>query len=253
MLEKVRQQSKNCRATQHELETDLRNKEYALGIDNMCHQLNNFSKGLQFYAGIERYDPTVCDAARWAAASAATLQRSQSERAKAVQMLSDAENLINVSATEIWDQWSNTNSAFTRRIAETIEIKNKLQLHLHKIQQEMFDVEKTLELLNKAIEDKLQPMKVAHTRLQARTARPHLEKCRDDAQNRLVREVCELQETMEALRGKLATAEGTHQTLLGVRAGLEAELRYKSAALFIDRDQCMGLRRGYPVTAAIKA
>jgi tektin-3 len=45
-------------------------------------------QGLQYYAGIERYDPTVCDAPRWAAASAATLQRSQSERAKAVQMLS---------------------------------------------------------------------------------------------------------------------------------------------------------------------
>lgn len=45
-------------------------------------------QGLQFYAGIERYDPTVCDTERWAAASAATLQRSQSERAKAVQMLS---------------------------------------------------------------------------------------------------------------------------------------------------------------------
>lgn len=88
LLRQVRQQSKNCRATQHELETDMRNKEYALGIDSMCHQLNNFSKGLQFYAGIERYDPTVCDAARWSAASAATLQRSQSERAKAVQMLS---------------------------------------------------------------------------------------------------------------------------------------------------------------------
>ena len=54
------------------------------------------------------------------------------------------------------------------------------------IQQEIFDIEKTLELLNKAIEDKLQPMKVAHTRLQARTNRPHLEKCRDEAQNRLV-------------------------------------------------------------------
>lgn len=45
-------------------------------------------QGLQFYAGIERYDPTVCDTAKWAAASAATLQRSQSERAKATQMLS---------------------------------------------------------------------------------------------------------------------------------------------------------------------
>lgn len=71
--------------------------------------------------------------------------------------------------------------------------------------------------------------------------------------NRLVKEVCDLQETMETLRSKIATAEGTHQTLLGVRAGLEADLRNKSTTLFIDRDQCMGLRRGYPVTAAIKA
>lgn len=55
---------------------------------------------------------------------------------------------------------------------------------MFQIQQEIFDIEKTLELLNKAIEDKLQPMKVAHTRLQARTNRPHLEKCRDEAQNR---------------------------------------------------------------------
>lgn len=70
---------------------------------------------------------------------------------------------------------------------------------------------------------------------------------------RLVKEVCDLQETMETLRSKIATAEGTHQTLLGVRAGLEAELRNKTTTLFIDRDQCMGLRRGYPVTAAIKA
>ncbi|KAI5644198.1 tektin family domain-containing protein [Phthorimaea operculella] len=252
MLEKVRQQSVNCRATQHEMETDMRNKEYALGIDSMCHQLNNFSKGLQFYAGIERYDPSVCDLQRWAAASAATLQRSQSERAKAVQMLTDAENLINTTATEIWDQWSNTNGALTRRIAETIEIKNKLQLHLYKVQQEIFDLEKTLELLNKAIEDKLQPIKVAHTRMQARTNRPHMEKCRDQAQDRLVKEVCDLQAAIELLRSKIAAAEGTHQTLLGVRAGLEADLRNKTTTLFIDRDQCMGLRRGYPVTAAIK-
>ena len=63
-------------------------------------------------------------------------------------------------------------------------------LLISKIQQEMFDVEKTIELLNKAIEDKLQPMKVAHTRLQARTNRPHLEKCRDEAQHRSVVIAC---------------------------------------------------------------
>lgn len=51
-------QLSNCRAAQHELETDVRRKESALGTDNMCHQLNNFSRGINYYGGIEKYDPT---------------------------------------------------------------------------------------------------------------------------------------------------------------------------------------------------
>ena len=55
---KLKDQFRNIRAAQHELETDVRSKEGALGIDNMCHQLNNFSKGINYYGGIEKYDPT---------------------------------------------------------------------------------------------------------------------------------------------------------------------------------------------------
>lgn len=50
-------QLRNCRASQNQLELDLKNKESALGIDMMCHQLNNYSHGLQYYNGIEKYDP----------------------------------------------------------------------------------------------------------------------------------------------------------------------------------------------------
>lgn len=130
-------------------------------------------------------------------------------------------------------------------------------------------------------------MKVAHTRLQSRTNRPHLDKCRDEAHNRyyvhtyniiytciiiimyiqteilyliemyvnicrLVQEVCELQDSISKLREKLAQAESNHQSLLGIRASLEVDLRNKVSTLFIDRDQCGGLRRGYPVTASIQ-
>lgn len=52
----VRQQSKNCRATQHELEMDMRSKECALGIDSMCHQLNNFSKVRASHALIQGWN-----------------------------------------------------------------------------------------------------------------------------------------------------------------------------------------------------
>jgi tektin-3 len=41
-----------------------------------------------------------------------------------------------------------------------------------------------MELLRKAIMDKSNPLKVAHTRLEARTHRNNIELCRDDAQTR---------------------------------------------------------------------
>lgn len=64
LRDKVKAQLRNTRGAQHELEVDVRSKESALGIDNMCHQLNNFSRGINYYGGIEDYDPTLvitCD------------------------------------------------------------------------------------------------------------------------------------------------------------------------------------------------
>jgi len=46
----------NGRAIQHQLELNIQEKEIALGIDTVCHRMNNFSRGLQYYAGIEKYD-----------------------------------------------------------------------------------------------------------------------------------------------------------------------------------------------------
>lgn len=120
----------------------------------------------------------------WAENSNRIVQRSQSERGKSAQLRSDIENLINTVATQIWDAWSNTNNALARRAAETLEAKSKLQMHLHKVQQEIFDIEKNIELLKKGIMDKSNPMKVAHTRLEARTHRKNVELCRDIAQDR---------------------------------------------------------------------
>jgi len=43
--------------------------------------------------------------------------------------------------------------------------------------------------LRRAIADKSAPMRVAQTRLEARTHRPDVELCRDPVQHRLVKEV----------------------------------------------------------------
>ena len=50
----------------------------------------------------------------------------------------------------------------------------------------MFDQEKNIELLKKAIADKEAPMQVAQTRLDTRVRRPNVELCRDPVQHRSV-------------------------------------------------------------------
>lgn len=50
----------------------------------------------------------------------------------------------------------------TRRIRETMDAKNKIQHHLSGTLQEIFDTEKNIELIKKAINDKINPLKVSY-------------------------------------------------------------------------------------------
>ena len=69
-------------------------------------------------------------------------------------------------ANEMWSHWNNTNMSFQQRITESNDAHNKLQSHLSKTMQEIYDQEKHIEALKKAIRDKGAPLKVSQTRNQ---------------------------------------------------------------------------------------
>ncbi|XP_034119582.1 tektin-3 [Drosophila sulfurigaster albostrigata] len=250
--EKIAKQAIDCRGAQHLLEIDVTQKESTMGIDSMCHRLNNYSRGITYFGGIEKYDPTVSSQDSWALASSEHVKRSQAERAKLSQLRSDSQNVVNAVASSVWDFWNNTNNALDRRSQEMAGAKNRVQLHLQKVQQELFDMEKHLFLLQKAIQDKSNPLKVAQTRLEARSHREGMELCKDTAHDRLVQEVQDIQGTVDVLHHKLQEAEATHQSLLKTRCILEEDLRNKVNALFIDREKCMSLRRSFPISNLIR-
>ncbi|KYN04709.1 PREDICTED: tektin-3-like [Cyphomyrmex costatus] len=240
------------RAVQHQLQIDVQNKETALGIDNVCHQMNNFTRGLQYYDGIERYDPSVTGPEFWEEVANSIVKKSQTERAKSHQLRNDIDNVINAVVYEICEAWTETNKALDRRIAEMLEAKENLQTHLHKIQEEIFDVEKSIVLMQKTIADKSPVLKVAYTRLEARTHRPDNELCKDDAQLRMNREVQDINKIVYDLNMKLQQSEAQHQQLLRTRSNLESNLKSKIDALFIDREKCLGLRRSCPISSIVK-
>ncbi|KAF7249034.1 Tektin-3 [Varanus komodoensis] len=286
-LEKAMAQLAANRAAQHELEKDLSDKQAAHRIDDKCHHLRNTSDGISYYRGVERVDATISVPESWAKFTDDNILRSQSERTASSKLRDDIETLLVVTANEMWNQFNRANVAFTNRISETADAKNKIQAHLAKAQQfsnfsgfscpplnpgytfhiekasltvrngavndcktlqEIFETEMTIEAIRKAIRDKGPSLKVAQTRLDERTRRPNVELCRDSAQLRLVNEVHEIDETIQDLQQRLRDAEDTLQTLVHTKANLEHELAVKANSLFIDQEKCMGMRKTYPNT-----
>ena len=94
-----------------------------------------------------------------------------------------------------------------QRVAESTDAHNKLQSNLSKTMQEIYDQEKHIAQLKKAIRDKEAPLKVSQTRLEARTHRPDVELCRDPPFHRLVEEVGQISESVDLLNRKVKNQE----------------------------------------------
>ncbi|XP_078038720.1 tektin-3 [Augochlora pura] len=251
-LNTCKEQLRDCRASQNQLELDLRNKENALGIDSMCHRLNNYSHGLQYYTGINEYDPCISEQDTWADAANRIVEKSRVERSKSCQLRSNAEVLTKKVAQEMWDAWSTTNNALSHRSSELLEAKTRLEQHLQKVQQEIFEVEKNLELMRKAIADKSYAVKVAHTRLEARMHRPDIELCRDYVHVSLKKEIDEINHQVDRMQRSFKELENQQQKLLRTRSKLEHDLTLKIDAMYIDREKVSGLRRAYPINVLFR-
>uniref|UniRef100_A0A8D0GJ34 Tektin n=1 Tax=Sphenodon punctatus TaxID=8508 RepID=A0A8D0GJ34_SPHPU len=247
-LDKAIAQLASDRAAQHEIEKDLGDKQSAHRIDDKCHHLRNTSDGISYYRGVERVDATISVPESWAKFTDDNILRSQSERAASSKLRDDIETLLVVTANEMWNQFNRVNVAFTNRISETADAKTKIQTHLAKTLQEIFQTEMTIAAIRKAIRDKGAPMKVAHTRLDERTRRPNVELCRDSTQLRLVNEVHEIDDTIQNLQQRLREAEDTLQMLVHTKSNLEHDLAVKANSLFIDQEKCMGMRKTFPNT-----
>lgn len=242
----------DCRAIQHSLESDTAHKESAIGLDSMCHQLNNHSRGINFYGGVEDFDPTTCNRKQWQKITNRRLENSQKEREKSSQCRSDTDTLINNVSKTVWENWSKTNNALNIRATEMRETRNRVQMNLQKTQDEIFGIEQEIEKILNDIRIKSDTLKVAQTRLETRTHRLGMELCKDDAHRRLVKEAKELKNSVQVMYNKLQEAEAQHQQLLKTRANLETDLHSKVNSLFIDNEKCLGLRRSFPIGKMIK-
>ena len=111
------------------------------------------------------------------------------------------------------------------------------------VSREIAAQEENINLLNAALEQKVGPMQLAHTRLNLRSQRPNNELVRDPVQYRLVEEVGEIEHSAQQLLERLAESEATLKRLNRNELVLEEDIAIKTNSLQIDQDQCMALRK----------
>lgn len=247
LIEKTRVQLKLNRAALHEIDKDVKHKSHAREIDDRMYHLRDHSSGISYHQGVETVDNTLSIPQSWAKFSQENILRSQKCRAASENLRGAIDSLLRSCANEMWSQFNSVNNSFNARIRETTDAKNKLQANLQKTMGEIFDVDRSIALLRKAIADKEAPMKVAQTRLEERTHRLDVEICNDPAMNVLQREVHEIRESIRALKDKLRAAESALSRLNKTKSLLENDISVKENSLQIDAKYCMGMRKTFPM------
>ncbi|XP_060083434.1 tektin-3-like [Ylistrum balloti] len=247
VLDKAYVQLKMNRAAQHTLEIDAKDKHHAQGLDDRMQQLRNASAGIGYHPGIESIDNTITIPDSWVRYTQENIARSQKERAASERLRGEIDSTLRACANDMWNQFNCVNNSFNGRTRQTTDARNKLQAHLQRTLQEIFDMERNIELLRKAIQDKEMPMKVAQTRLEERTRRINVELCNDPVMKSLQREIAEIRESVRILKERLKASELSLCRLMKTKATLEHDISVKENTLKIDTAYCMGMRKGFPM------
>lgn len=247
-LEQTEKQIINNRDAKQQLEMDWSDKLEASELDAFAGNLRNHHTNKQFYPGSAKFQEIQSTPESWAQFSHDNIVRAEHERMASTQLRTLVDNVLTDTSRDMVEQCNTVNQAFTQRIDEMQDALNKLEEHLGKVCGDITKMEKNIEALKQGIRDKDDPMKVAQTRLETRSYRPGVDLCRDPAQYKLVGEVHEIAQSVDALQAQLDNSNNNLKSLMDDRLKLEEECRMKRNSIFIDKNKCVTHRTSYPTT-----
>jgi len=241
-LEQTVEQIRRLRSAKYFLQKDVADKNAAISIDNSCHTLNNKDTDINLYEGVTQDLVSAVMPADWSNYSDANIKKAECEKQASVTLRSVIAGVIEQTRNDLLTQCRNVDLALKKRVEECSNAKERLTGHLDKVEREIESMEGNISQLKAAIEEKLAPLKVAHTRLAQRSQRPNIELTRDPAQYQLVNEVKLIESAIAALESQLEASEASLKGLIRNQIDLKEDIRIKTKSLHIDKVLCQDLR-----------
>uniref|UniRef100_A0A3Q1J4Z2 Tektin n=1 Tax=Anabas testudineus TaxID=64144 RepID=A0A3Q1J4Z2_ANATE len=218
-------QIKLNREAKHMLELDWSDKYQAYSFDDHCGRHSNRSPDTKHHPGsaaMQDHQDNLNKA----------LQEEQATNSLRSELL--VEQVLHDTAEDLRVQCSKVDQAFSQRCVELVQAKTQLEIKLTKTLKQIGVQERNFVVLQKAINNKEAPLRVAQSRLllYLRSLRPNMELCRDEPQLRYTQHLTSLNQQLSEPRSSLSHLEES-------RMALEKDINCKTHSLFIDRDKCM--------------
>jgi len=224
------------------VELDLKDKSEALDIDMTQLDLTEKSANISHKPDATRIPKGSVQPETW-------YTFSENNKMVAEQVMAESQRLreaifhsIEQTSNDLRVQQDATNFEFRKRHYEMKRAKEELEYQMKATRNEINDQEQNIADMEAAIRAKENPLKLAETRLENRTFRPHVELCRDDPQDGLTMEVQALKDTIHQLNVKLDHSRETLTELEAHLHKLEEDHKNKQLALALDT-RCMDTRK----------
>jgi tektin-1 len=180
----------------------------------------------------------------WENFSDSNIKKAEATRLNSEQLRTIVGSDLQQIANDIQKQIELTNRALERRIWEEKDAKAKLEEQVRDVTKLIDDLEENIKNLEKAILDKENYLKLAHTRLDCRTQRPNIELVRDPAQYKLIKEVQETEDSVRQLTEKLRLSHAKLKDLDRNKLILETDIQTKTNTIAVDESEILnGLRK----------
>ncbi|XP_007533147.1 tektin-2 [Erinaceus europaeus] len=238
LLQEVRQQ----------LSSDHRDKMETLDIDRGCLSLNLSSPNISLKVNPTRVPDGSSTLQQWDDFSKFNKNQAEAEMKEALELREAIALTIAETNNELEAQRVATEFAFRKRLREMERVYSELKWQEKNTLEEIAELQEDIRHLEEDLRRKMLNLKLCHTRLESRTYRPNVELCRDQAQYGLTDELHQLEETITALKQKLAQAQDALDALQKHLARLQADIACKANSMLLDT-KCMDTRRKLTVPA----
>jgi len=246
--EQVVEQLRLNRKAKFNLESDLKNKFSSMSIDGHVQNLGLTNPTLYLKNGAAKIEPNSFTEQQWENYSDNNIKNSEATRLSSSQLRTMVDTSLQQIANDIQKQNVLTDRAFERRIWEQKDAKTKLENQVKDVTKLIDTMEENIKNLEKAILDKENYLKLANTRLDVRTNRPHIELVRDPAQYKLVQEVHEIEDSIRRLQQRLNESHKQLKDLDRNKLILIKDIEVKTNSIRIDEAENFdGIRKSLKI------